>query len=124
MTRRLSLSAVFATSTMICSNISLAYEDDDLLCRPGWSPDLYYQQIWQQNNQQQISMIQYQYSMANAAAEQRSREIAKIARQARQEKAARKREETIAKNKAENARKAAATSTNDRPTKTASKPAP
>lgn len=98
-----------------------AYEDDDLLCRPGWSLELYEQQRWQQNNQQRISMMEYQYALANAAAEQRAREMARIARQ---EKAARKRAEMIAKRKLENAAKSPAPSATGQPEKASSKPTP
>ena len=124
MTRRFSLSAVSVTSILILSNICHAYEDDDLLCRPGWSPELYYQQIWQQNNQQRISMIEYESAKANFAAEQKAREKARNLRRARQEKAARKREQLIAKRKAENAAKAAKMTATGQQVKTTSKPTP
>jgi len=124
MTRRFSLSAVSVTSILILSNICHAYEDDDLLCRPGWSPELYYQQIWQQNNQQRISMIEYESAKANFAAEQKAREKARDLRRVRQEKAARKREELIAKRKAENAVKAAKMTATVKQVKTTSKPTP
>ena len=121
MTSRFSLSAAFLTSVLVWNSITLAYVDDDLLCRPGWSPELYYQQIWEQNNQERIRRMEYQYEMANAAAEQRSREIARLARL---EKVARKREEAISKRKAQNALKTAPTSITGQLEKSASKPTP
>ena len=124
MTRRFFLSAVLVTSILILSDISHAYEDDDLLCRPGWSPELYHQQIWEQNNQQRISMIEYESAKANFAAEQKAREKARDLRRVRQEKAARKREELIAKRKAENAVKAAKMTATVKQVKTTSKPTP
>lgn len=124
MTRRFSLSAITVTSILILSDISQAYEDDDLLCRPGWSPELYHQQVWEQNNQQRINMIEYEYAKASFAAEQRGREKARSLRRARQEKAARKREELIAKRKAENAVKPATMTATGQPVKTTSKPTP
>ncbi len=85
--------------------IAHGYEDDDLLCRPGWSPELYHQQVLQQQYQQRASYADYQNSqMYGSANEQRAAEFIRAARRARFEKAARKREELIAKRKAENAK--------------------
>ena len=93
-----------------------AYEDDDLLCRPGWSPEIYHQQMMEQFDQQRMMQAQYRYAITYGAAdEQKSREILKLTRLARKEKEARKRDELIAKRKSENAKQNAVA------TKTASK---
>lgn len=80
------------------------YQDDDLLCRSGWSPDDYYQRLQQDAYQQRAAHAHYQRAIASeAAAEQKALENIQIARRARIEKESRRREETIARRKSENA---------------------
>ncbi len=54
------------------SRSAIAYEDDDLLCRPGWSPELYQQQIWQQNYEHRMSIVQQQQAMIKGAVDARN----------------------------------------------------
>ncbi len=80
--------------------------DDDLLCSGGNAQERLQQRIQQNAYQQRAMFIENQRAMAyQAAAEQKSLEMSKMARRARFEKEARKREEAIAKRKAENALK-------------------
>lgn len=77
------------------------YRDDDLLCRPGWSSDLYYDRIQAYELQQRMSYAEYQRAMAyNAAVEQKIKGKIQIARKARAEKDARRKEELLARRKA------------------------
>ena len=92
-------------SSLLCANEYL-YQDDDLLCGAGFSPESYHQRLQQQAYQQRANYAANQRQIAyEAAAEQKSLEMSKAARRARIEKEARKREEMIARRKAENATK-------------------
>jgi hypothetical protein len=80
----------------------LYYQDDDLLCGPGFSPESYYQRIHQHAYQQCVSQAEYQQAVVRQLiAEKKSQEKIKIARRNRIEKEAHRREELIAKRKAE-----------------------
>lgn len=81
----------------------LYYQDDDLLCGPGFSPESYYQRIYQHAYQQRVLQAEYQQAMQRQAiAEQKAQENTKIARRNRFEKEAKRRAELIAKRKAAN----------------------
>ena len=78
------------------------YQDDDLLCGPGFSLETYHQRIQQHVSAQRALAAEYERTMIRqAAAEQIAREKVKGARRARFEKEARRREEVIARRKAE-----------------------
>ena len=78
--------------------------DDDLLCSGGNAQERLQQRIQQNAYQQRAMFVENQRAMAyQAAAEQKSLEMSKMARRARFEKEARKREAAIAKRKGENA---------------------
>src|SRR5947209_1990673 len=102
-------SVAFAVIVVVASadyHFARAYDDDDLLCRPGWSPEILHQQLWQQYEQQRAIEAEHQYAIAHgAAAEQRALERIKSARRSQHDKAARRRDELIAKRKTENAKK-------------------
>jgi|GEM_PF-4839825 len=88
------------------SGIVWGYDDDDLLCRPGWSPELMQQQLWQQHHQQQVLQIEYQHTLQREfVAEQRRMERIQSARIAKREKEAQKREQQIARRKADHVSK-------------------
>ncbi len=98
-----SIVVTLSISSLLSANEDL-YQDDDLLCGAGFSPESYHQRIHQNAYQQRVMHAESQRAAANqAAAEQKSLEMSKQARRARIEKEARKREELIAKRKAENA---------------------
>ena len=99
----ISIAVTLSISSAISANEYL-YQDDDLLCGAGFSLESYHQRIQQNAYQQRAMHAESQRAAANqAAAEQKSLEMSKQARRARIEKEARKREELIAKRKAENA---------------------
>lgn len=98
-----------ATSLILILNTSFAtandlyYQDDDLLCGPGFSPESYYQRIHQHAYQQRVSQAEYQQALQRQAmAEKKAQENIRIARRNRFEKEAKKRAELIAKRKAAN----------------------
>ena len=81
----------------------LYYQDDDVLCGGGFSPEAYCQRIYQHASQQRMMQAQYQQAIQHQAiAEQRAQENIKIARRNRIEKEANRRSELIAKRTAAN----------------------
>jgi hypothetical protein len=100
MDRWLNAVSVVLVSLGVCS-VSLGYDDDDLLCRSGWSPELLQQQQWQQYENQRMMSAQYQYAMTyGAAAEQQRLEMIRSARRGKLEKQAQRRAQIIANRKA------------------------
>lgn len=100
MDRWLNRISVLLLSFGVCS-VSQAYEDDDLLCRSGWSPEMYQQHQWQHFENQRLMSAQYQYAMTyGAAAEKRRQEMIRSARRAKIEKEATRRAQIIANRKA------------------------
>lgn len=91
------------------SGVVLGYDDDDLLCRPGWSPEVLHQQLWQQYHQQRAAEFEYQNAMIREHhLEQRGIERIQAARAIKREKEARKREQQIARRKADQVAKSTA----------------
>jgi hypothetical protein len=87
------------------------YQDDDLLCGPGFTPESYYQKIQQHAYQQMATIAQSQNALAyELAYEQKVREKRKVAHQQAIEKERRRKEEIIAKRQAANISKVAANS--------------
>ena len=114
--KRMAFIVVTVSISRVMSANEYLYQDDDLLCGPGFSPESYYQRIRQHEHQQRVSYFENQRAIANqAAAEQRSLEMAQSARRARNEKEARKRAELIAKRKAENSANNAAQTVSTQP---------
>ena len=109
-TRMISIVLCLSISVVLRANDHL-YEFDDVLCGGGFSPEIYQQRLQQHAYQQRAAYAENQRAMAYAAAaEQKSLEMSKMARRARFEKEARKREEIIAKRKAENTAKGVSSS--------------
>ena len=81
-------------------------QDDGFMCSGGNPQERLHQRIQQYTYEQRAMYAENQRAMAyQVAAEQKSLEMTKLARRARFEKEARKREEAIAKRKAENGAK-------------------
>jgi len=81
-------------------------QDDGFMCSGGNPQERLHQRIQQYAYEQRAMHVENQRAMAyQAAAEQKALEMTKLARRARFEKEARKREEAIAKRKAENGSK-------------------
>jgi hypothetical protein len=92
----ISISGALSANDYLC-------QDDDLLCSGGNAQERLQQRIQQHAYQQSAMYFENQRAMAyQAAAEQKSLEMTKLARRNRFEKEARKREEAIAKRKAQN----------------------
>ena len=77
-------------------------EDDSVLCQ-GFSPEMYYQRMQQRTNQQRAMYIDYQRAIEEESiSRERTFEMIKSARRARIQKEASRRDELIAKRRAEN----------------------
>ncbi len=100
-----SIVVTLSISSALSANDDLCL-DDDLLCSGGNAQERLHQRIQQNAYRQTAMYVENQRAMAyQAAAEQKSQEMSKLARRARFEKETRKREEAVAKRKAENALK-------------------
>ena len=81
-------------------------QDDGFMCSGGNPQERLHQRIQQYAYEQRAMYVENQRAMAyQAAAEQKALEMSKMARRARFEKEARRRDEAIAKRKAQNATK-------------------
>ena len=104
MTHRLQLLLAVLAFLNMCNSAlrgnDLIYQDDDLLCGPGFSPESYYQRIHQNAYQQRVMQAEYQQSLIRQSiADQKAQEKIKQARRNRIEKEKTRREEAIAKRK-------------------------
>ena len=96
------ITTALAGTTLHAQVNEVYYQDDDLLCGAGFSPDSYHQRIWQHNNdirQAQIDARRAGY--LEAAAAQKARDNIAIARKVRFEKEKQQRQRRIQQRKGE-----------------------
>lgn len=96
------------TGQMISANEYIdecVYQADDVLCGGGFSPESYHQRIRDTAYQRMAAYTEQRFAAAyEAAAEQRTLEKRQAAHRAQREKDARRKEDIIAKRKAQNAK--------------------